>query len=80
MSPVNRTVRIGLLAASLCAASLANGKDTREACRADAIKLCPNEVAARDRKAVRACLRDHLGDVSDRCRTAIADQVAPKKD
>jgi DNA-binding GntR family transcriptional regulator len=80
MSPFSRAVRTACLAAALGAASLAVAEDTREACRADAIRLCPNEVAAKDRKAVRACIRDHLGDVSDRCRTAIADQVPPKKD
>ena len=48
--------------------------DTREACRADAIHYCPNEVAARDRKAVRRCIRDNLDKVSDTCKAAIAEQ------
>jgi hypothetical protein len=50
--------------------------DTREACRADAVHYCPNEVAARDRKAVRRCLRDNLDKASDTCKAAIAGQQA----
>lgn len=54
----------------------ARAEDTREACRTDAILLCPDAVSARDRKAVRACIRSHIDDVSERCRTAIRDQNA----
>jgi hypothetical protein len=57
----------------------ASAADTREACRADAIHYCPNEVAARDRKAVRRCIRDNLDKVSAACRDAIAEQQSGTK-
>ncbi len=74
---VTGTVRI--LAVVLIAGSAttpAAAADTREACRADAIHYCRNEVAARDRKAVRRCIRDNLDKVSATCRDAIAEQRA----
>lgn len=76
------TGAVGLCTALLLTGAMAapaSAADTREACRADAIHYCPNEVAARDRKAVRRCIRDNLDKVSAACRDAIAEQQASAK-
>ncbi len=45
--------------------------DSRQACRSDAIHLCPDAVAASDRKAIRACLAQHKEQLSEGCVNAI---------
>ncbi|QUD87938.1 hypothetical protein [Phenylobacterium montanum] len=43
----------------------------RQACMASARALCPSEVAALDRQAVKLCLWKNLDKVSPECRDAI---------
>lgn len=50
----------------------ADPNDTHEACRSDAIHLCPDPVSARDHAGTRACLRDHWQQVSEQCKAAVA--------
>jgi hypothetical protein len=42
-----------------------------EACRTSALTLCPTEVVARDRPAVRACLVQNWDKVAPDCKAAI---------
>lgn len=48
----------------------------RTACWSDIQRLCPAQLAERDRDAVRACLRSRIAGTSDGCRTAIRAQIA----
>jgi hypothetical protein len=52
----------------------------RQACLPSARILCPSEVAAHDRLAVRACLLKHFDKVAPDCQTTIrAAQAAASK-
>lgn len=51
------------------------------ACRADAIKVCPEAVAAKDRKAAIACLVKKFDQISPECQALLKsrmDRAGPK--
>jgi hypothetical protein len=64
---------LALAAALLATAAQAQTapQSPRQACMASAKALCPNEVAAMDRQAVKLCLWKNLDKVSPECRDAV---------
>ena len=60
-----------LLTADQAAAQPEAPMAVRMACMSSAQSLCANEIAARDKPAVRACLLKNLDKVSPGCREAI---------
>jgi hypothetical protein len=62
---------IVLLAASAAGAQTAAPSSPRQACRSSATSLCHDEVAARDRAAVRACLIKNFDKVTPECQAAM---------
>jgi hypothetical protein len=51
--------------------------DPQTVCRADAQRLCPSAVAARDKNAAKACLVQNIDKVSAPCHQALAAAGAP---
>jgi hypothetical protein len=50
----------------------------REACMSSMQTLCPTEVAAMDRAAVRACLIKNIDKATPACQTAVKDAQAAR--
>lgn len=72
-----RALPLSLLAAPvLLATPIAAQQAVRTACWSDIERLCPAQLAERDRDAIRACLRSRIAEASNGCRTAIRAQVA----
>jgi len=76
---MSKALRIAALAAG-CGLALtgvafaqapAPSSSVREACMSSAQSLCPTEVAAHDRDAVRACLRKNLDKATPACQAAV---------
>lgn len=52
----------------------------RAACMQDIQRLCPTQLANRDRDAIRACLRSRIAEASDGCRSAIRAQMQANRE
>jgi hypothetical protein len=63
-----------LAAAAIASASGAvaqNASSAREACRSSVMTLCPDEVKAMDRPAIRACLIKNFDKATPECQAAM---------
>ena len=74
--------RLSALAAvfALASAPMAMAQTpVREACKADIEKFCASEMAAKDRDAVRACMKANYDKLSPDCKTAIQASMSAMK-
>lgn len=77
---VPQALAMPLMAAPLLLAMPVTAQEAvRTACWSDIQRLCPSQLARRDRDAVRACLRSRIADTSEGCRTAIRAQAAANR-
>lgn len=51
----------------------------RGACMADVMRLCPREASARDRVAVRACLKANFAKTSQSCQSSLRAVAAERE-
>jgi hypothetical protein len=67
------TLAIALVAGGLIFAGAAGAANV---CKPDAVKMCPDAVAARDMAAIKMCLVKNLDKVSPPCRAEINARMA----
>jgi len=73
-----------VLAAVLCVASLATASgvaaqgapNVRQACMSSIVTLCPDELKAKDRPAIRACLIKNFDKTTPDCQAAMKAMAA----
>jgi len=64
---------------AMAGAAVAQGAPTpREACRSSVMTLCPAEMKAMDRSAIKACLIKNFDKATPECQTALKAAAAAK--
>jgi hypothetical protein len=72
-----RPLTLALLLVGSAASAQAPAPDVRQACAADAARVCPN--TPREHGQMMSCMRGHWNDLSQTCRSAVIARRAAMK-